>query len=166
MSDIEVALEIGSQGDIPSVRVFDAEPIELRAFLDQLSGKTCRDGSLHVRKWIREEIRDAGLRSEYKPRPGPPTSEEFTAGVNLLQSTAHTSRRLSIRAITAAASLALDTDLRTRWELAGSNERQILNLPSNEDVVQYFLDLLLNATKSTVSTPPYGLNGGLVCSLY
>ena len=132
--------------------IFSAEPLDLPPLVTHLLGRTCRDGSLYIRKWIREEIRAADLRSAYKPKAGAPSAEEFLAGVGLLRDAIRTSRQQAIQTLASSTAKALDpeTDLRTHAELLHSNEKQILNMPTADDLVNYFPDLLLNVTKPTV----------------
>lgn len=150
--DLNVTLITGKHDNASKTCLFAADPVDLSSLLNHLFSRTSRDGSLYIRKWIREEIRSAGLRSEYKPKAGAPNKEEFSSGVDLLQNAVHSSKTTCVRALAAFTAQALDTDIgiQTRFEIVNSNEKQILNMPSVDDTVQYFLDLLSNMSKPSV----------------
>jgi len=134
------------------ISLFSADPPDLRLLTSHLMGRKTKDGCLYVRKWIKEEIREAGLQSSYRPKSGVPTKEEFESGCDALKSTKMSSKRQAVRAISMLASRALE-DTSPRLELLVSNERHIQSLPSTEEFVQFFLDLIQNTAKLEVIFP-------------
>eukprot|EP00210_Caulerpa_lentillifera_P000794 g769.t1 len=130
---------------------FGNEPKELKSFLQRLMNRTNRDGSMYIRKWIREEIRRSNLASDYRPKAGAPTPQELIKASEVLSKAPRGGSTQSITALCKAAAAALDSEkLGTRWEALVSSERQILAAAegNREDLVQYLLDLIQTSGKT------------------
>lgn len=82
LTDLSVQLDAKKK-----LSFFSNEPQELKSLVRHLMNRTCRDGSMYVRKWNREEIRQLQLTSsDFKPKPGAPTAQEFTKATEILTS--------------------------------------------------------------------------------
>lgn len=79
LTDLSVQLD-----EKKKLSFFSTEPQELKSLVRHLMNRTCRDGSMYIRKWIREEIRQLQLTSDFKPKPGAPTTQEFTKATEIL----------------------------------------------------------------------------------
>lgn len=131
--------------------LFAAEPSELPTLMHRLLGKSTREGSLMVRHSLHEALSSTGK----SPSPrGPPTKKEFSTGVTWLSKDGRlkSAQAKAVAVVAEQVAEAVDPEkaVNIRSELIHSGQQQIANMQSTDDIVQYFLDLLLNASKAGV----------------